>query len=175
MDTKLNGFTAKNQKLAEPLLTFYKAYPDSLPAMSADRSALGTIPTQAYQYCEALTTASAFGWYAFPAATVTVYFDGTDIYLLEDDSRIRIRTEQLCGMDEWWNNHCPEHLVNKAPPFLTNLGVPGYLQVWSGLLVKSRKNWSSLIRPLANIATSCLLYTSPSPRDRQKSRMPSSA
>ena len=26
-----------------------------------------------------------------------------------------------------------------------------------------------------NITTTCLLYTSPSPRDRQKSRMPSSA
>ena len=26
-----------------------------------------------------------------------------------------------------------------------------------------------------NVETACLLYTSPSPRDRQKSRMPSSA
>ena len=29
--------------------------------------------------------------------------------------------------------------------------------------------------PAAGAATACLLYTSPSPRDRQKSRMPSSA
>ena len=28
---------------------------------------------------------------------------------------------------------------------------------------------------LSNVVNSCLLYTSPSPRDRQKSRMPSSA
>ena len=28
---------------------------------------------------------------------------------------------------------------------------------------------------IADITTACLLYTSPSPRDRQKSRMPSSA
>ena len=34
-----------------------------------------------------------------------------------------------------------------------------------------------LLKPLLNylIDVSCLLYTSPSPRDRQKSRMPSSA
>ena len=32
----------------------------------------------------------------------------------------------------------------------------------------------SLLRPLKH-PESCLLYTSPSPRDRQKSRMPSSA
>ena len=31
------------------------------------------------------------------------------------------------------------------------------------------------VTPGGNISTSCLLYTSPSPRDRQKSRMPSSA
>ena len=154
MDSIPNSGEVKKSQLTEPLVTFYKAYPDSLPAMSADRSALGTIPAQAYQYCEALTTASAFGWYAFPAATITLYFDGTDIYRMEEDSRVRVTTEQLSGMDEWWNNHCPEHLIDKAPPFLTSLGIPGYLQVWSGLLVKSRKNWSTLIRPIANVATS---------------------
>ena len=31
------------------------------------------------------------------------------------------------------------------------------------------------VRPVASYCTHCLLYTSPSPRDRQKSRMPSSA
>ena len=34
---------------------------------------------------------------------------------------------------------------------------------------------SSLKKLLEGIPMSCLLYTSPSPRDRQKSRMPSSA
>lgn len=154
MDTDTLADAAEQTKLNEPLVTFYNAYPDSLSAMSADRSALGTIPTRAYQYCEALTTASAFGWYAFPAASVTLYFDGTDIYRLEDDTRIRIGSEQISGMDDWWNNHCPEYLTDKSPPFLTSLGVPGYLQVWSGLLIQSRKNWSSLVRPLANVATS---------------------
>ena len=32
-----------------------------------------------------------------------------------------------------------------------------------------------LVSVQANVRTTCLLYTSPSPRDRQKSRMPSSA
>ena len=34
---------------------------------------------------------------------------------------------------------------------------------------------SPIARPETRENTSCLLYTSPSPRDRQKSRMPSSA
>lgn len=150
MTTELKSDTTPHKALAEPLITFYKAYPDSLPAMSADRSALGTIPTQAYQYCEALTTASAFGWYAFPAASVSLYFDGVDIYRIAGNEKIKIATEQLSNMDQWWNPNCPPHLKDMAPPFLTSLGIPGYLQVWSGLLIQSRRNWSTLIRPIAN-------------------------
>ena len=41
----------------------------------------------------------------------------------------------------------------------------GFTGLWTALKIKEKK-------PSINI---CLLYTSPSPRDRQKSRMPSSA
>ena len=37
------------------------------------------------------------------------------------------------------------------------------------------KNWKSLIKPAKLDVKICLLYTSPSPRDRTRSRMPSSA
>ena len=40
---------------------------------------------------------------------------------------------------------------------------------------KARKRDNKKIKNLENKIRSCLLYTSPSPRDRQKSRMPSSA
>ena len=33
----------------------------------------------------------------------------------------------------------------------------------------------SVLKEIIKVSKSCLLYTSPSPRDRQKSRMPSSA
>ena len=48
-----------------------------------------------------------------------------------------------------------------------------YIKVWTvdGL----DKPTDSQLNALASNATTCLLYTSPSPRDRQKSRMPSSA
>ena len=41
--------------------------------------------------------------------------------------------------------------------------------------VKQRQSRSKLRDGLVLLCRSCLLYTSPSPRDRQKSRMPSSA
>ena len=77
---------------------------------------------------------------------------------------------------------------------------PGMMSIISRLLTKStvvvtvhgrddkRDKWSRGVRTLLRVAASisarvphstlvvsCLLYTSPSPRDRQKSRMPSSA
>ena len=60
-------------------------------------------------------------------------------------------------------------------------GIPdpfaGYTQgtftATSGLLSRTVARGSTAFPPRPN--TPCLLYTSPSPRDRQKSRMPSSA
>ena len=47
------------------------------------------------------------------------------------------------------------------------------------IIVNDPGSWSHVYAPLRHAewhgATPCLLYTSPSPRDRQKSRMPSSA
>ena len=42
-------------------------------------------------------------------------------------------------------------------------------------LVEIRKNRMNSLKENKNKPYTCLLYTSPSPRDRQKSRMPSSA
>ena len=46
---------------------------------------------------------------------------------------------------------------------------------WISENVDKDENCTIVIDDMALQATTCLLYTSPSPRDRQKSRMPSSA
>ena len=45
----------------------------------------------------------------------------------------------------------------------------------NGLQVHSQNHWGTLKWDILELNDFCLLYTSPSPRDRQKSRMPSSA
>ena len=50
-------------------------------------------------------------------------------------------------------------------------GLPG----WFGTFADMMTLLFAFFVLLAAISTICLLYTSPSPRDRQKSRMPSSA
>ena len=65
--------------------------------------------------------------------------------------------------------------VNGAAGFAVNWLLQSTLLISIGLIV------GALLRPRGSAVqslvyrTTCLLYTSPSPRDRQKSRMPSSA
>ena len=59
-----------------------------------------------------------------------------------------------------------EELRKVIPSFLTRVDRPDRGGSWSAYLEHTRQRTGELV---------CLLYTSPSPRDRQKSRMPSSA
>jgi len=136
------------------LISFFRAYPDAVPAMRADKSALGTLPSKAHQYCEAVTTASGFGWYVFPAADVQLWFDGVDTYIASDDSWEKLTVTHLPDSESWWKRHCPPELAEREPPFVSTLGVPGFVQIWTGLLVESRMDWSILCRPIANYPTS---------------------
>lgn len=122
--------------------------------MRADRSALGTLPAKAYQYCEAVTAASGFGWYVFPAAEVQFWFDGVDVHWAVNDKWEKLTIEYLPDSDSWWKPNCPDALADKEPPFVTAIGVPGFVQIWSGLLVETARDWSVLVRPLANVPPS---------------------
>ena len=46
---------------------------------------------------------------------------------------------------------------------------------WTGEEITTKQHYGSLAFKSGRVVLDCLLYTSPSPRDRQKSRMPSSA
>ena len=48
-----------------------------------------------------------------------------------------------------------------------------YWQFWSDFII--HRIHKRVLNHIKNESENCLLYTSPSPRDRQKSRMPSSA
>ena len=55
------------------------------------------------------------------------------------------------------------------------LGIPVAAVLTVGLFVLMMTLIAEEFKPQEKLASACLLYTSPSPRDRQKSRMPSSA
>jgi Family of unknown function (DUF6065) len=132
--TEPDASTEPNVASTGPIVRFYRAIPESFAPMRADRAALGWIPHAAVQYCEALTTASAFGWYLFSPMTFYLQWDGTDVIWTHDDA-------------ETWYPLAMEH-------FPTRSFFPGVVQVWSGLFVKTAPGWSLLVRPPVNLPRS---------------------
>src|SRR5258707_13270014 len=72
-----------------PLVEFFQMVPNPRPPQRADRAVGGVIPARALRYCEAITSASAFGWYVFLPISFKVVWDGHDMLWTYD------------GVQEW--------------------------------------------------------------------------
>jgi hypothetical protein len=121
-----------------PTVVFYRAIPGCRSPIRADASVLGTLPSRGFQYCEALRSASSFGWYVFPPIDFTLQWDGA------------LASAQFPGYAEVFDRSAPKRLRGFAPPFLTAVPEPGIVQVWTGLMVETASDWSILVRPPAN-------------------------
>lgn len=135
----------------EDTVTFHRVYPAAIPPMRADKAALGIMPTMAFRHCEPMRTASAFGWYIFPPEDISLKWNGSDIFHKQDEEWVPLSYAHLPGFLEYWDEHAPPDLQGLAPHFLSRLQVPGYLQIWSGLLCSTRAESSLLIRPPVNM------------------------
>jgi hypothetical protein len=139
-----------------PLVRFVRAIPEGRDPMRADRSALGTIPAAAFQYCEAVTSASAFGYYVFLPRTVWLRWDGTDaLYTHEGATEwMPVKNDLYPGTEEWFDPLAPEDIKGYCPPWVAQTLAPGVVQLWTGLFMRTREGWSALARPLANVPRS---------------------
>ena len=94
----------------------------------------------------------------------------TELISFLDDDDIKIRGEVFSAL--FLNeNDISEKLVNSLSKTSKNI------RAFCSLILANRndKNAITSIIKLTNDSNSCLLYTSPSPRDKRQSRMPSSA
>lgn len=137
---------------ADPVVTFYRAIPQAR-VIRADPAVLGTLPTRGFQYCEALRSASAFGWYAFPPIDFTLLWDGSEVLWTYQGAKAwyPLQSAQFPGFSKYFDSVAPKRLRGFAPPFLTSTFEPTLIQVWTGLFVESARDWSILIRPPANL------------------------
>ena len=138
----------------EPLIRFYRLIDGARPPERADRSAAGTLPTRAYRYCEAVTAATAFGWWIFPPADLLLQWDGADIFWQYDgapDWLPLLPAAQFPGFAARFDAVAPRGLRQCAPPLLTALPEPGGLQIWTGLMARTAPGWSLLLRAPANL------------------------
>jgi hypothetical protein len=138
---------------ASPVVTFYRMVDQAPAPLRADRSALGSLPTRAYRHCDAVGTASGFGWHIHPPCDLDLLWDGSQIHWT------------TAGLGEWlplgaaqfprfrsrFDAAAPPAVKEHAPPFLTAVGEPGVVQVWTGLAARTAPGWSLLLRPPANL------------------------
>ncbi|MBV9785926.1 MAG: hypothetical protein JO264_19145 [Acidisphaera sp.] len=141
---------------AEQTVRFFQLVAPARAPQRADRSAAGTIPHRAAQYCDAITVAAAFGWYVFPPMDFRVLWDGRDLFWTYHgvDDWLALGAAQFPDFAASFDAHAPDELKGYAPPFLTALPEPGLLQIWSGVMARTRPGWSLLVRPPANLPRS---------------------
>ncbi len=142
------------QEETPPIVRFYRLIGDARLPQRADRSAAGTLPTRAYRYCEAVTTAAAFGWWVFPPTDMMLLWDGHDIFwrcMDWDDWLPLMPSAQYPNLAKQFDETAPQSLTGCSPPFLTALPEPGTVQIWTGLMARTMGDWSLLIRAPANL------------------------
>ena len=139
--------------VSEPLVRFHQLIASARSPQRADRSAGGLLPTRAFRFCEAVTTASAFGWYIFPPMSFSLIWTGEQIaWTFEGaESWFTLGRTQFPDFAEQFDAAAPDGVQGYSPPFLAALPEPGVVQVWSGLLARSAPDWSLLLRPPANL------------------------
>jgi hypothetical protein len=132
---------------------FYRLIPDAPMPRRADRSADGMLPVRGYRYCEALASASAFGWYIYPPLNFSLIWDGTEIAWTYEgaDGWYPLRGAQCPGFRQFFEEAAPDAVKPFAPPFLVAAREPGVVQIWSGYLVRTAPRWALLSRGPANI------------------------
>ena len=112
---------------SDDLVRLYRMIDKARPPQRADRSAAGTLPTRAYRYCEAVTSATAFGWWAFPPTDLLLFWDGIDIFWQYEgvsDWLPLMPSAQFPGFAAQFNSAAPPDLHDCSPPFLTALPEP---------------------------------------------------
>lgn len=140
------------------LVQFYKLVDEARSPKRADRSAAGYLPSRAMRYCDALTSAAGFGYWVFPPMTFRLLWDGERIlWAFGEDQPWMPLTEsdsgsvQYPGYSDVFDASVPTALQGYAPPFLTAMPEVGGVQIWSGLLVKTRPGWSLNVRAPVNL------------------------
>ena len=105
-----------------PLAQFFQLVPGGLPPRRADKSVGGVIPARALRYCEAITSASGFGWYVFLPMNFKVVWDGTDMLWTYPGVDVWLPLTrdavQYPGFREHFDRHAPPEARGFSPTSL---------------------------------------------------------
>lgn len=136
-----------------PLVTFHRFVPQARLPLRADKSGLGSLPTRAFRYCEAIVSAAAYGYYLFSPIDFSLMWDGTSIRWTWPgaDGWQPLTSAQAPGFRDHFDSIAPENVREFSPPMVSALQEPGLVQLWSGIVARTRPGWSVLLRAPANL------------------------
>jgi hypothetical protein len=144
--------------MQDSLVDFIKLIPTGRPPKRAERSAAGYLPSRAMRYCDALTSATGYGYWLFPPIDIRLLWDGELVLWSYGDEEEWL---PLSGTDsgavqfpdfaDLFDSQVPERFRGYSPPFLTALPEIGGVQIWTGLLAKTRPGWSLNVRAPVNL------------------------
>lgn len=139
---------------SKAICQFYRLIDDAPAPERADRSADGTLPVIAYSYCEAITSASAFGWYFYPPISFSLVWDGREIgWSYDGGSRWEpLRAAPYPTSPDAFSKIAPLGMRDLEPTFLAQGKLPGVVQIWSGYLARTAPGWALLSRGVVNRA-----------------------
>jgi hypothetical protein len=147
-----------DRSLDGPLVQFFQMVPNGMEPRRADKSVGGVIPARALRYCEAITSASAFGWYVFLPMSFKVVWDGHDMLWtypgVDEWLPLTRDAVQYPGFSQQFDESAPAEVRGFCPPFLSPSIQPGQLQIWTGCIAKTAPGWSLLVRGVANLSHS---------------------
>jgi hypothetical protein len=110
------------------------------------------------RYCDALTSATGYGYWAFPPIDLQLMWDGEQIYWSYDNAACWLPLSgsssgaaQFPGFAAHFDETAPSELRGYSPPFLTALPELGGVQIWTGLLARTKPGWSLLVRQPVNL------------------------
>ena len=140
------------------IVEFFRLIPAARPPKRAERAAAGYLPARAMRYCDSLTSATGYGYWVFPPMDIRLLWNGEEVFWSYGDDETWL---PLSGTDSGavqfphyaaaFDAAAPDELRGYSPPFLTALPELGGVQMWTGLLAKTRPGWSLSVRSPVNL------------------------
>lgn len=119
--------------------------------MPADKSAMGAMPTAGFQYCDALTSATGYGYHVFPPQDLVMRArQGYVEYLTRSGWDLLDSVPLAAEYRQSWSIRAPEEAVNRLPPFVQRFFISDIVQIFTGLFVVCEPGWSVIVRRPVN-------------------------
>ena len=62
------------------IVEFFRLIQQTRPAKRAERAAAGYLPSRGLRYCDALTSATGYGYWVFPPLDIRLIWNGEEIF-----------------------------------------------------------------------------------------------